>query len=93
MVFLVAQLGKNVPAVQETCVPPACRGDLLEEEMASPSSTLAWESPGTGESGGYVHRVCVYCSPCIAGRFFMLRYQGSPISPSEVSNTHLFSRT
>ena len=65
MVFLVAQLGKNVPAVQETCVPPACRGNLLEEEMASPSSTLAWESPGTGESGGYVHGSASTAAPAL----------------------------
>ena len=39
---LVAQLVKNLPAVQETQVQFLGQEGPLEKEMASPSSTLAW---------------------------------------------------
>ena len=54
-VFLVAQTVKNPPAMQElqeTWVPSLCRGDPLEEGMATHSSTLAWRIPWVEESGG-----------------------------------------
>ena len=40
--FLVAQLVKNLPAVQETRVRSLGREDLLEKKMATHSSTIAW---------------------------------------------------
>ena len=40
---LVAQLVKNLPAVQETWAPPLGWEDLLEKEMAAHSSILAWK--------------------------------------------------
>ena len=43
---------KNVPAMQETRVPPLHGEDPLEKEMATHSSTLAWEIPRTEELGG-----------------------------------------
>ena len=43
---------KNPPAVQETRVPCLGQEDPLEEEMANPSSILAWKIPWTEESGG-----------------------------------------
>ena len=43
---LVAQLVKNLPAVQGTWV------GSLEKEMATQSSTLAWKIPWTEEPGG-----------------------------------------
>ena len=43
---------KNPPAVQETWVQCLDQEDPLEEEMANPSSILAWKIPGTEESGG-----------------------------------------
>ena len=58
---LVAQLVKNLHAVQETRVRFLDWEDLLEKEMATHSSVLAWRIPGTGEPGGLpsmgLHRV------------------------------------
>ena len=49
---LVAQMGKNLPTVQETRVRSLGWEDALEEEMATHSSTLAWRIPWTEEPGG-----------------------------------------
>ena len=43
---------KNPPAVQETWVQSLGREDLLEKEMATHSSILAWRIPWTEEPGG-----------------------------------------
>ena len=43
---------KNPPAVQETQVWSLGEEDPLEKEMATHSSILAWEIPGTEEPGG-----------------------------------------
>ena len=48
---LVAQLVKNLPAVQETQVQFLGWEDPLEKEMATQSSILAWEIPWTEEPG------------------------------------------
>ena len=50
--LLVAQLVKNLPAMQETWVPSLRWEDPLEKEMATHSSILAWEIPWTEEPGG-----------------------------------------
>ena len=42
---------KNPPAIQEMQVQFLVWGDPLEKEMATHSSILAWEIPGTAESG------------------------------------------
>ena len=47
--------GKNPPAMQEMqemLVRSLGREDVLEEEMATQSRILAWESSGTEEPGG-----------------------------------------
>ena len=44
-VSLVAQLVKNLPEVQEAWVWSLDQENSLEEEMATHSSTLAWEIP------------------------------------------------
>ena len=49
---LVAQMVKNLPAMQETQVPSLGLEDLLEKRMATNSSILAWRIPWTGEPGG-----------------------------------------
>ena len=54
---LVAQLVKNLPAVQENWVRSLGQEDLLEKGMATHSSTLAWkilwtEEPGRPQSMG-----------------------------------------
>ena len=49
---LVAQLVKNPPAMQETCVQSLGWKDSLEKEMASHSSILAWKIPWTEGPGG-----------------------------------------
>ena len=43
---------KNPPAMQEVCVRSLGQEDLLEKEMATHSSILAWEIPWTEEAGG-----------------------------------------
>ena len=49
---LVAQLVKNLPAVQETQVQSLGQKDPLEKEVATHSSVLAWKILWTEESGG-----------------------------------------
>ena len=47
---LVAQMVKNLPAVQETQVQSLGQEDPLEEGMATHSSVLAWKIPRTEEA-------------------------------------------
>ena len=47
---LVAQMVKNLPAVQETQVQPLGQEDPLEEEMATHSTILAWRISWTEET-------------------------------------------
>ena len=49
---LVAQMVKNLPAMQETWVTSLGQEDSLEEGMATHSSILTWRIPCTEESGG-----------------------------------------
>ena len=48
----MAQMVKNLLAMQETQVPSLGWEDPLEKEVATHSSTLAWRIPWTEESGG-----------------------------------------
>ena len=50
--FLVAQLVKNLPAVQETRVRSLGLDNPLEKDMATHSSILAWKISWTEEPGG-----------------------------------------
>ena len=50
--FLMAQLVKNQPAVQEARVPSLGREDPLEKEMAMHFSIFAWKIPWTEEPVG-----------------------------------------
>ena len=49
--FLVAQMVKNLPAMQETCVQPLGWEDPLEKGKANHSSILAWKIPWIEEPG------------------------------------------
>ena len=49
---LVAQMVKNLPAMQETRVQSPGREGPLEKEMETHSSILAWGIPRTEEPGG-----------------------------------------
>ena len=49
---LVAQLVKNLPAMEETRVQPLGQGDPLEKETATHSSILPWRIPWTEQPGG-----------------------------------------
>ena len=49
---LVAQMVKNLPAVQETWVQFLDSEDPLEKGMATHSRILAWRIPWTEEPGG-----------------------------------------
>ena len=46
--FLVAQTVKGLPTMQETQVQSLGWEDLLEKEMTTHSSILAWKIPWTG---------------------------------------------
>ena len=48
---LVAQMVKNLPAIQETWVRSLGWEDPLEKEMATHSNILAWRIPWTEEPG------------------------------------------
>ena len=48
---LVAQMIKNLPAIQETQVQSLGQEDPLEEGVATHSSILAWRTPWTEEPG------------------------------------------
>ena len=50
--FLVAQMVKSLPAMQETRIQPLSQEDSLEKGMATHSSSLAWSIPLTEEPGG-----------------------------------------
>ena len=52
MASLVAQMVKNLPAMQETQIWSLGREDTLEQEMATPSSRLAWRIPWMEEPSG-----------------------------------------
>ena len=49
---LMAQLVKNLPAMQETWLPSLGWEDPLEKGMATHSNILTWRIPGTEEPGG-----------------------------------------
>ena len=49
---LIAQSVKSLTPMQETCVQSLGWEDLLEKEMATHSSILAWRIPRTEEPGG-----------------------------------------
>ena len=48
----MAQMVKNLPAVQETWVRSLGQEDTLEKSMATHSSILAWRIPWSEELGG-----------------------------------------
>ena len=52
VLFIVAQMVKNLPAVQETWVQSLGQEESLEKETAGHSSILAWRIPWTEEPGG-----------------------------------------
>ena len=49
--FCVAQMVKNLPAMQETQVQSLGQEDPLEKRMTTPSSILAWRIPWAEEPG------------------------------------------
>ena len=51
--YLVAQMVKNLPAMQETWVSSLGRDDPLEKGMAIHSSILAWRIPWTEDPHGF----------------------------------------
>ena len=48
----MAQMVKNLPAIQGTQVPSLGQEDPMEKGMTIHSSILAWRIPWTGELGG-----------------------------------------
>ena len=53
MASLVAQMVKNLPAMQETWAQSLGLEGALEKEMANHSSVLAWRIPWTESLEGY----------------------------------------
>ena len=51
-IILVAQTVEHLPTMRETRVQSLGQEDLLEKEMATHSSILAWRIPWTEEPGG-----------------------------------------
>ena len=51
MTSLVVQMGKRPPKMQEIWVQSLGQEDLLEKEMATHSSILAWKIPWSEEPG------------------------------------------
>ena len=51
LISLVAQTVKCLPTMQETRVQSLGQEDLLEKEMATQSSILAWKIPWTEDPG------------------------------------------
>ena len=56
--FLMAQMVKNLPAMQETWAGFLVQEDPLEKGKATRSSILAWRIPGTEEPGGLQSMSC-----------------------------------
>ena len=52
MTSLVAQMVKSLPTMLDTWVQSRDWDDLLEKEIATHSSILAWKIPWTQEPGG-----------------------------------------
>ena len=50
--IILAQMAKNLPAMQETWVQSLGQEDPLGKEMATLSRTLAWRIPGSGDPDG-----------------------------------------
>ena len=48
---LIAQMVKNLPAMQETGVRSLDQEDTVEKKMATHSCILAWETPWTEKPG------------------------------------------
>ena len=61
---LVTQMVKNPPAMQKIWVRSLGWEDPLENEMAPPSSILAWEIPWTEEPGWLQSRLQTVATGC-----------------------------
>ena len=57
---LAAQTAKNLLAIQETQVQSLGWEDPLEKEIATHSSTVAWEIPRTEETSSSLESLIVY---------------------------------
>ena len=75
----MAQLVKNLPAMQETQVQSLGREDPLVKEMAMHSNTLAWRIPWTVEPGRLqsmgLQRVRHDCATNIHFHFFTEKFR------------------
>ena len=77
--FPVAQMVKNLPAMQETWVQFLGQEDPLEKEMTSHSCTLAWkipraEEPGKLQSMGLQRAAHNWATSHMALGFFLILY-------------------
>ena len=91
---LVAQWVKTLPTMQETWIWFLGWEDLLEKEMASHSSILAWEIPWTEEPGGlwsigykysYILRWCSF-------RTLTHKYWGRAVHPKADAITSIIRK-
>ena len=76
----VAQMVKNLPAMQGTQVQSLCWEDPLEKGIENHSSILAWGIPWTEESGGVqsIGSQRAEHDPCNWGRCFILPLEALP---------------
>ena len=79
---LIAQLVKNLPAMQETQVRFLDQEDPLEKEMATHSSILAWRIPWKGAWWVIVHRVAESGNRYVYISFFDLYASLQCLEPS-----------
>ena len=69
---ILAQMVKNLPAMEETWVQSLGWEDPLEKGVATHSSVLAWRIPWT-EEPGTVHSVAKSCTRLSSFTFHLLR--------------------
>ena len=81
---LVAQMVKNMPAMQETWDRSLGWENSLEEGMATPSSILAWRIPRTEEAG---------CSPLGRKDLDMTEATQLAYKPPELDTTEVTQHT
>ena len=70
----MAQLVKNLLAMQETQVRSLDQEDPLEKEMATYSSILAWKIPQTKEPGGVIPHGVTKRWTCLSNTTFTFHF-------------------
>ena len=83
---LVAQMVKNLPAIQETLIWSLVQEDLLEKEMTTHSSIITWRTPWTDEPGGLQSKGSQRVVHDWATNRFILMPTSIPQCPSDLTD-------